>query len=67
MVEPTETESLETLDRFVEVMEQIHREAREAPQLLKQAPTSTPVRRIDEVGAAKHPVLRWRPADGPQA
>jgi glycine dehydrogenase subunit 2 len=66
MIEPTETESRETLDRFAEVMARIAREAAQSPDLLKQAPTATPVGRIDEVLAAKHPVVRWRsPAEGP--
>ncbi len=57
MIEPTETESKETLDRFVEVMKQIAREAEENPELLKTAPHDTPVRRLDEVTANRHPVL----------
>ena len=61
MIEPTETESRETLDAFVEVMTRIRSEMEEDPDKLHQAPTRTPVRRIDEVRAAKQPVLRWRP------
>jgi glycine dehydrogenase subunit 2 len=61
MIEPTETESLEVLDRFIEVMETIAREAAESPETLKQAPSRTPVRRIDEVLAARKPVVRWHP------
>jgi glycine dehydrogenase subunit 2 len=57
MIEPTETESKETLDRFIAVMKQIAREARENPELLKTAPHTTPVRRLDEVTANRHPVL----------
>ncbi len=60
MIEPTETESKETLDEFVAVMEKIIREAREHPELLLQAPQQTPVRRLDETLAARKPVLRWR-------
>jgi len=67
MIEPTETESLETLDHFVEVMRQIRREAAESPETLRQAPTGTPVERIDEVLAAKHPVVRWQPPAGRDA
>jgi glycine dehydrogenase subunit 2 len=63
MIEPTETESKETLDAFVEVMARIAEEARENPQVLRQAPTATPVGRIDEVLAARNPVLRWRPPE----
>jgi glycine dehydrogenase subunit 2 len=60
MIEPTESESKETLDEFVTVMQAILREARENPELLRQAPTTTPVRRLDETLAARKPVLRWR-------
>jgi glycine dehydrogenase subunit 2 len=60
MIEPTETESKETLDRFVDVMARIAREAEENPQVLLDAPVTTPVRRIDEVRAARQPDLRWR-------
>ncbi len=60
MIEPTESESKETLDDFIAVMETIVREARENPELLRQAPTATPVRRLDETLAARKPVLRWR-------
>ena len=60
MIEPTETESKETLDEFVGVMNTILREARENPDLLRQAPVLTPVRRLDETLAARKPVLRWR-------
>jgi len=57
MIEPTETESKETLDRFVAIMKQIAREAEEDPELLTTAPHNTPVRRLDEVTANRHPVL----------
>jgi glycine dehydrogenase subunit 2 len=57
MIEPTETESKETLDRFVAVMRQIAREAAENPDMLRTAPHSTPVRRLDEVTANRHPVF----------
>jgi len=57
MIEPTETESRETLDAFVEVMERIAEEARADPRLLHEAPHNTPVRRLDEVEAARHPIL----------
>ncbi|HEX7502664.1 MAG TPA: aminomethyl-transferring glycine dehydrogenase subunit GcvPB, partial [Acidobacteriota bacterium] len=59
MIEPTETESKETLDEFIGVMETILGEARENPDLLRQAPTRTPVRRLDETLAARKPVLKW--------
>jgi glycine dehydrogenase subunit 2 len=64
MIEPTETESVEVLDRFIEVMETILREAEENPEVLKQAPSRTPVGRIDEVLAARKPVVRWHPQTG---
>ncbi|NLE10761.1 MAG: hypothetical protein GX630_04570 [Actinobacteria bacterium] len=63
MIEPTETEDLQTLEEFAQVMEKIDRELREDPDLVREAPHSTPVRRPDETAAARHPVLRWRPAD----
>jgi glycine dehydrogenase subunit 2 len=59
MVEPTETESRESLDLFVEVMHAIHREAAQDPQLLTGAPHHTPVGRMDEARAARQPDLRW--------
>ncbi|OGP59893.1 MAG: glycine dehydrogenase (aminomethyl-transferring) [Deltaproteobacteria bacterium RBG_13_61_14] len=61
MVEPTESESKETLDQFIEAMVQISREARENPDLLQSAPQRTPVGRLDEVRAARKPILRWQP------
>ncbi|MBN1630651.1 MAG: aminomethyl-transferring glycine dehydrogenase subunit GcvPB, partial [Thermoleophilia bacterium] len=63
MIEPTETEDLRTLEEFAKVMEKIDRELREEPHLVREAPRSTPVRRPDETAAARHPVLRWHPAD----
>jgi glycine dehydrogenase subunit 2 len=58
MVEPTETETRETLDGFAAALEEILAEAEEDPGIAHDAPYTTPVRRLDEVGAAKHPVLR---------
>jgi glycine dehydrogenase subunit 2 len=60
MVEPTETESLETLDEFVRVMHQIADEVLSHPEKLHHAPWTTPVRRVDEVRAAREPNLRWK-------
>ena len=60
MIEPTETESRETLDEFIETLIKIAAEAKENPELLKEAPHNTPVRRIDEVLAARSPVLKWK-------
>ncbi|NPV09608.1 MAG: aminomethyl-transferring glycine dehydrogenase subunit GcvPB [Anaerolineae bacterium] len=59
MIEPTETESRETLDAFAEAMETIAEEARSQPGLLHQAPHRAPVRRLDEVRAARELRLRW--------
>jgi glycine dehydrogenase subunit 2 len=58
MVEPTETESLETLDHFVEVMRGIADRAATDPESIKRAPTTTPVGRLDEAAAARRPDLR---------
>ena len=60
MIEPTETESKETLDSFVEALFKIAQEARETPELLHSAPHTTPVSRLDEVSAARKPVLCYR-------
>jgi glycine dehydrogenase subunit 2 len=60
MIEPTETESKPTLDAFVEAMRAIAAEARSDPALVKSAPHDTPVRRLDEVKAARSPVLSDR-------
>ena len=61
MIEPTESESLEELDLFIEAMRSIAKEVEETPELVKSAPHSTRVSRLDEVQAARKPVLRWRP------
>ncbi|HEY7543254.1 MAG TPA: aminomethyl-transferring glycine dehydrogenase subunit GcvPB, partial [Blastocatellia bacterium] len=61
MVEPTETESREELDLFIDAMRSINAEAAENPEILKDAPHTTKVGRLDEVAAARKPVLRWRP------
>jgi glycine dehydrogenase subunit 2 len=61
MFEPTETESRESLDNFIEVMHEIADLAEKDPDKLHEMPTSTPVRRVDQVQAAKHPVVRWQP------
>lgn len=59
MIEPTETENKETLDEFIETMIKIYNEAKENPQFIKDAPCDMPVKRIDEVKAAREPNLRW--------
>ncbi len=58
LVEPTETETKETLDAFAEVVAEILREGAEDPEIARNAPYQTPVRRLDEAGAAKRPVIR---------
>lgn len=60
MIEPTETESLETLDEFIDVMHRVAREASENPDLVKDAPVTTIVRKLDETTAAKHPILTYK-------
>ena len=64
MIEPTETESLETLDEFIDVMINIAKEAKENPEMLKTAPHNTPVGRLDEVRAARTPILKWDKSNG---
>ena len=60
MIEPTETESKETLDGFIEIMRTIAKEAIEDPESLHTAPHTTPVRRLDETTAAKNPILNYK-------
>ncbi|MBN2620533.1 aminomethyl-transferring glycine dehydrogenase subunit GcvPB [candidate division WOR-3 bacterium] len=60
MIEPTESESIETLDRFIAVMKQIRTEAEKDPEILKTAPHDTPVRRLDEVKAIKELKVTWK-------
>jgi glycine dehydrogenase subunit 2 len=59
MIEPTETESRETLDDFIAIMERIYAEALADPATVKSAPHALKLRRIDEVTAARRPILRW--------
>jgi glycine dehydrogenase subunit 2 len=58
LIEPTETETKETLDRFASVVAEILREAAEDPEIARTAPHTTPVRRLDEAAAARRPVVR---------
>ncbi len=58
LVEPTESESKETLDQFITIIQQIVREIQESPEVIKQAPHQQPVSRLDEVRAAKNPILK---------
>ncbi|MBX3031321.1 MAG: aminomethyl-transferring glycine dehydrogenase subunit GcvPB [Chloroflexi bacterium] len=64
LIEPTETETLADLDAFAEALLAVAREAHEQPELLHEAPLTTPVRRLDEATAARRPELRWRPMTG---
>ncbi len=66
LIEPTETEALETLDQFVEALRLIVGEAHDDPELLHAAPHHSPVRRLDETTAARQPNLRWRTMTGSQ-
>jgi glycine dehydrogenase subunit 2 len=63
MIEPTETESKRELDLFIEAMKQIAREARDNPEILKEAPHTAYVRRLNETQAARNPILRWTPKE----
>jgi glycine dehydrogenase subunit 2 len=63
MIEPTESESLHELDQFIAAMRAIAREVEETPELVKTAPHSTRVSRLDEVQAARKPILRWKKAE----
>jgi glycine dehydrogenase subunit 2 len=67
MIEPTETETRETLDTFIEVMRQIAREAEEQPTQILEAPHETVVGRLDQTLAARKPDLRWQPTAVPAA
>ncbi len=64
MIEPTETESIETLDEFIEVLHMVAKEARENPEAVKDAPLTTAVRHLDETGAAKNPILTYKALKG---
>lgn len=59
MIEPTETENLETLDGFIETMVAIAKEAKENPEIVKNAPYDTIIKRVDEARAVKSPILTW--------
>jgi len=66
MIEPTESEPKERLDAFVAAMKEIAREAADDPELLRTAPHSRPVRRLDEVKAAKEPIVKHHFGDRPR-
>lgn len=59
MIEPTESVTLDLLDSFVAIMKELASQAKTKPEELKEAPHSTPVRRLNEAQAARHPVLKW--------
>ena len=59
MIEPTETESKETLDRFASALQNIAQELREKPELVRGSPYTKQISRLDEVAAARKPNLRW--------
>jgi len=63
MVEPTETEPKETIDKFIESMIKIYKEAESNPEVLKEAPHFSKVSRVDEVKAARNPILKWEKKD----
>ena len=59
MIEPTENESKETMDAFIDVMRKIAEEAASEPETVHSAPHNTPIGRVDDVLAAKQPILRF--------
>jgi glycine dehydrogenase subunit 2 len=63
MIEPTESESKQECDLFIDAMKSIADEARTTPELVKTAPHHTRIRRLDEVAAARKPILRWKHAE----
>lgn len=60
MIEPTETESKETLDGFIDKMIQIAKEVEENPEIVQEAPHTTVIKRLDETMAARKPILRYQ-------
>ena len=67
LIEPTETESVETLDAFADALIAVAAEAYEDPELLRSTPLEAPVRRLDEATAARKPDLRWAPMTGAES
>jgi glycine dehydrogenase subunit 2 len=67
MIEPTESESKEECDYFIEAMKSVAEEAEIDPELVKTAPHTTRIRRLDEVAAARKPILRWKPSQAQQS
>lgn len=66
LIEPTETETKETLDEFAEAIASILVEAADDPGISREAPHTTPVRRLDEAAAARRPIIRQQPREGAQ-
>jgi glycine dehydrogenase subunit 2 len=62
MIEPTESASKEELDKFIDALQAIAKEVEEDPAFVLKAPYTTRVSRLDEVGAARKPILRWKPS-----
>jgi glycine dehydrogenase subunit 2 len=60
MIEPPETESKQTVDHFIDVMRTVAKEAKEQPELVKGAPYTTVVKRLDEAQAARNPIVKYR-------
>jgi glycine dehydrogenase subunit 2 len=67
MIEPTESESREELDLFIDAMRSIATECQETPELVKTAPHNARLGRLDETAAARNPVLRWTPGETAKA
>ena len=65
MIEPTETESKQELDLFIDAMRSIAEEVESDPELVKTAPHSTRTTRVDETRAARQPIVRWKPPEPP--
>jgi glycine dehydrogenase subunit 2 len=61
MIEPTESESLEELDLFIDAMKSIAEECEQTPEVVLNAPHNTRISRLDETRAARQPILRWKP------
>jgi glycine dehydrogenase subunit 2 len=67
MIEPTETESKQELDLFIDALRAIAEEVEQQPELVKSAPHSTRTTRVDETRAARQPIVRWRPPEAPSS
>jgi glycine dehydrogenase subunit 2 len=67
MIEPTETESKQELDLFIDAMRSIAEEVERDPEFVKSAPHSTRTNRVDETRAARQPIVRWKPPEAPES